>query len=388
MIRSFLGSGIALDHPVNYGAFIDLHRAVNPTTVLGMVDAAKDMAKIRQLQRDLPGVQIIGRVYHPEEGGYAQKPEGPGDTRPMIATPEGVLEQQVELGHGGVWLHVMNEPSAYLDAPKVQLTVDWLVKFIRLAAPENCACVLGNLADQHPRLVNGLWEAIWNPFLIEMALHPELMKLGLHFYGPDKVGAVMTALNATCKTLRIKPPQVVGTEFGVDSTGQGDKANSYHNRGWNGETFLNYEADVIQGELKPFIVSGQLVGVDTFQWNELWGPFSIAKDQGYQDAYKKTAQNGGLDVVVVPPQPEPPPVVIIHPPPVNPPPQETMPSPEIPPMVIKHWQFGLDVVCTDAQAQALQTGLQKLFEAAGYLSLATGARIDVTRSEIPMEVVL
>jgi hypothetical protein len=30
MPRSFLGSGVALNHVGNYGTMIDLHRAVNP----------------------------------------------------------------------------------------------------------------------------------------------------------------------------------------------------------------------------------------------------------------------------------------------------------------------------------------------------------------------
>lgn len=299
MSRNPLGTGIALDHPVDYGRFIDLHRAAKPTTVLGMVDAAKDMGKIGQLKTDLPGIQIIGRVYHPEEGGYAQKPEAQNDTRPMIATPEDVLHQQIDLGHNGSWLHVMNEPSAYLSEDKVRLTVDWLVKFIRLAAPEQCACVLGNLGDGHPDVANGLWPSVWYPFLRELARYPQWMRLGLHFYGPDNVAAVITALNRTCKeVLDIAPPQVVGTEFGVDNMGSGDKANGYQSRGWSGAQFLAWQRSVITGVLRPFIASGQLIGLDTFQWNELWGPFSPAKDKGYQDAYKAAAQAGDLDVPV------------------------------------------------------------------------------------------
>jgi hypothetical protein len=373
-MRSLLGSGIALDHPVDYGKFIDLHRAVNPTTVLGMVDAAKDSDKIRVLQHDLPGVQIIGRVWHDLEGAYAQKPEAPGDNRPMIATPEGILDQQIDLGHNGRWLHVMNEPSMYLSPDKVKLTIDWLIKFIRLAAPEKCASVLGNLADLHPAIINGMWSPMTWPFLQEMALHPDLMKLGLHFYGPDRVTDVITALNKTCKELRITPPKVVGTEFGLDSTGQGDKANGYHNRNKTGEQFLQWEAATIQdgNGLKPFLASGQIVGLDTFQWSELWGAFSIAKDKGYQDEYKRTAEDGGLDVIVVQPQPVP----------VEPPPQETLPPPAIPPVVLKHWSFGLDVVATEAQSQFIQAGLEKLFEAATFIGLAAGAHIAITRTEI------
>lgn len=299
MPRSYLGSGVALEHPVDYGKMIDLHRAVNPTAMLGMVDGAKDLDKIVQFQHDLPGVQMIGRVWHPEEGGYAQKPTGLNDNRPMIATPDDVLQQQIDLGHDGRWLHVMNEPSMFLSTEKVQLTIDWLVKFIRLAAPENCACVLGNLADLHPAIINGMWDPITWPFLQELAKYPDLMRLGLHFYGPDRVTDVLTALNETCKYLRIMPSQVVGTEFGVDSTGQGDKANGYHTRGWIGEQFLRWEKSTIQGALKPFIQSGQLLGVLTFEWNALWGDFSIAKDKGYQDAYKDAASAGELDVEVI-----------------------------------------------------------------------------------------
>lgn len=300
MTRCLVGSGVALDHTTNYGVMIDLHRATKPTTMLGMVDAMKDAAKIRQLKQDLPDSQIVARVWHPEEGGYAQPPQGPGDHRPMIATPEDVLGEQVELGRNGMWLHVMNEPSAFMRPEQVQLTVDWLVKFIRLAALENCACVLGNLADGHPPIVNGYWDAIWHPFLRAMAQFPALMRLGLHFYGPDGSTAVLTALNATCKdVLRIAPPQVVGTEFGVDSTGQGDKLNGYHSRNWSGSEFVGWEHDQIQGPFKPFAASGQLVGMATFQWNVLQGQFSIANDSGYQKAYKSAALQGDFDVAIV-----------------------------------------------------------------------------------------
>jgi hypothetical protein len=172
------------------------------------------------------------------------------------------------------------------------------VKFIRLAAPEKCACVLGNLADQHPRIVDGRWASLWNPFLLEMAKYPTLMRLGLHYYGPDPFMRVTDALFESCRDLQINPPQIVGTEFGLDSTGQGDKANGYHNRGMTGRQYLKWEGEAIQGPLKPLIQSGILLGVDTFQWNILWGDFSPAKDQGYQDAYKETALEGFLDVTV------------------------------------------------------------------------------------------
>jgi hypothetical protein len=298
MPRSFLGSGVALNHVGNYGTMIDLHRAVNPTTMLGMIDNLHDMPLLWGFKNDLPGSQVIARVYHREEGAYAQPPQGKDDHRPMIAKPEDVLNDQESLGHNGMWLHVMNEPSGFLSDEEVEFTVDWLVKFIRLAAPEKCACVLGNLADQHPRIVDGRWASLWNPFLLEMAKYPTLMRLGLHYYGPDPFMRVTDALFESCRDLQINPPQIVGTEFGLDSTGQGDKANGYHNRGMTGRQYLKWEGEAIQGPLKPLIQSGILLGVDTFQWNILWGDFSPAKDQGYQDAYKETALEGFLDVTV------------------------------------------------------------------------------------------
>lgn len=304
MAHCVVGSSVALDHTTNYGVMVDLHRETKPRVMLGMVDAAKDADRIRQMKRDLPGSQIIARVWHPEEGGYAQPPRAPGDNRPMIATPEAVLGEQVELGRNGLWLHVMNEPSAFMKPEEVQLTVDWLVKFIRLAAVENCACVLANLADQHPRLINGMWDPIWHPFLRAMAEFPHLMRLGLHFYGPDNSTDVLSALNETCKTeLRILPPQVVGTEFGMDSTGQDDKLNGYHSRGLSGPQFLKWQVDEVQGPFKPFIASGQVIGFTTFQWNPLQGQFSIANDKPYQEAYKTAANEGSLEVTVIPSTP-------------------------------------------------------------------------------------
>lgn len=299
MPRSIIGTNVALDHVTNYPELVSLHRATNPTVMVAMVDAMKDAEKIRQLQRDLPGVQIIARVWHDLEGGYAQPPTGKDDTRTMIATPEDVLGQQVELGRNGLWLHVMNEPSAFMAPAEVRRTVDWLVQFITLAAAQNCACVLGNLADMHPPIVDGQWDQTWWPFLRKLAEFPKLVRLGLHNYGPDKSTDVLTALNATCKALGIKPPQVVITEFGLDSTGQGDRANGYHSRGYSGAAFLDWQREQVQGDLKPFISSGQVIGLATFQWNPLWGQFSIAADAGYKEAYKAAALRGDLDVAVV-----------------------------------------------------------------------------------------
>lgn len=51
----------------------------------------------------------------------------------------------------------------------------------------------------------------------------------------------------------------------------------------------------------------------------------------------------------------------------------------------KRWQFGLTVLVTEEQATLIQTGLEELFEAAGYIGLAAGAQIDVTRREVQME---
>lgn len=299
MARSLVGSGVALDHTTNYGTMIDVHRAVNPTTMLGMVDAYKDSPKIWQLSKDLPDAKIIARVYHEHEGGYAQPPSGPGDTRPMIAEPESILNEQVELGRNGkMWLHVMNEPSLFMKAFEVQRTIDWLVKFIGLAAPENCYCVLGNFADRHPAIIGGMWDPITWPLLRKIAEFPKLMKLGLHFYGPDALDGVIVALNETCKELRIEPPQVVGTEFGLDSTGPDDTKNGFDNRGMTGEGFVQWQYGQVQGPLKRFFASGQLVGLQTFQWNPLWGAFNIANNEGYQKAYKKAAAEGKFDVSI------------------------------------------------------------------------------------------
>lgn len=372
-MRSFLGSGVALDHPGDYGKMIDLHRAVNPTTMLGMVDAAKDLDKIKQFQRDLPGVQIIGRVWHVLEGAYAQPPEGKDDHRLMIATPEDVLHQQIDLGHDGRWLHVMNEPSMYLDPDKVKLTVDWLIKFIRLAAPEKCVSVLGNLADGHPAVANGMWDPVTWPLLIEMAQHPEWAKLGLHFYGPDNVAYVLAALNSTCKALRITPPQVVGTEFGVDSTGQGDKANGYHNRQWSGQQFLGWQKVKIQDELRPFIASGQILGVDTFQWSDLWGDFSIAKDKGYQDAYQKAAADGELDVPV-----ESTPIVVTPPAPAPEPAPPPAPQPDT---TVIEWTFGLRIKGTQEQKNLMIRGIEQLILGCAIIGAAAGVEAAVVARE-------
>lgn len=297
-MRSVIGSGVALDHTSNFGTLIDIHRAANPTTMLGMVDHIKDADKCRQLQQALPGAQVIARVWHEHEGGYAQPPSGAGDTRSMIATPEGILGQQGHLGQDGLWLHVMNEPSLFMKPFEVQRTIDWLIAFVQAAAPRGVDSVIGNFADGHPAVVGGLWDPVTWPLLRVMAEHPERVRLGLHFYGPDGVADVLTALNETCKTLGILAPQVVGTEFGLDSTGQGDSKNGYHTR-MDGAAFMVWQRDTVQGALRPFFESGQLIGVDTFQWNPLWGAFNIGKDPVYQQTYQAMGSKGELDVTVI-----------------------------------------------------------------------------------------
>lgn len=302
MPRSVIGSGVALDHTTNYATLIDIHRAVGSTTMLGMVDNGKDAGKIRQLQRDLPQSKIIARVWHEHEGGYAQPPTGAGDTRAMIATPSAILSDQGHLGQDGMWLHVMNEPSLYMKPFEVQRTIDWLIDFIEEAAPRGVDCVVGNFADEHPAVIGGLWDPITWPLLRVMGEHTDRIRLGLHFYGPDKIANVITALNETCKELGVKAPHVVGTEFGLDSTGQGDSKNGYHTR-MSGAQFMVWSYEQVHGVLLPFFQSGQLIGVDTFQWNPLWGQFNIAKDAVYQETFKDMGSRGELDVVIIPTKP-------------------------------------------------------------------------------------
>lgn len=384
MAKMIIGSNVALDHVANYGAMIDFHRATHPAVMVGMVDNIKDAMKIIQLRDELRGVQIVSRVWHPQEGAYAQKPEGNGDTRPMIASPEDVLNQQAHLGENGLWLNVMNEPSAFLAAADVDKTVDWLVRFVKLAGVARVSCVLPNFADGHPALVNGEWEAAWRPLLEAMAQYPALMKLGAHLYGPDKLTDTLSALNATCKEHSILRPEIVGTEFGLDSTGQGDKANGYHTRG-TGRQFVDWMRAVTHGELKPFIVSGQIVGLAVFQWNELWANFNIAKDGDYQQAMKEATANRDFEFPVVYPAAEPvkpkPPVEVLPPPA-----QETiteMPQlPPVPSVTLKTWAFGFEMVGTEEQKTAIERGLELMVAGMAWIGQAAGTSVTIKAREV------
>jgi hypothetical protein len=184
----------------------------------------------------------------------------------------------------------------------------------------------------------------------------------------------------------IRPPVVVGTEFGVDSTGQGDKANGYHNRLWSGEQFLKWEGSAIRGELRPFIASRQLIGFDTFQWSELWGDFSPAKDKGYQDTYKTEAEAGNLDVEAEPAPAATP--VVINTPPVVATVTTTAPQPQPAPVTppadeVKEWDFGFRVKMTTQQKNAALATLEQLVVSMAIFGRAmAGVELEATATEV------
>jgi hypothetical protein len=309
-MQSIIGSNAALRYLKAYQAHVDYWHEVNPAYQVAYVDKPEHVPYIREYAAALPDTMIVARIYHPLDGGFHLAPTGAGDTRHYVSSPAEYLGAYGDLGKmSNIILNVMNEPNANGTSDEMLRLVEWFVNYIPLAASIGCKSVLFNWADRNPQIINGMMDSQFDDVLKTMAVHPELFYMGMHFYGPDEITSHLDSYVKRCEFLKIKPPKVIGTEFGLDSTGGTERG--YKSRANYKDIYAQWQETVVKGSLKPYIDSGVLAGLCVFQEGNSGGfdDFDFENDSAYKTEIKRAALAGEISVPTVVTTPTPPPIV-------------------------------------------------------------------------------
>jgi len=309
MTQSIIGSNAALRYLKAYDAHVSYWREVNPAFQLAFVDKPEHTIYIEQYAQALPDSMIVARIYHPLDGGFhlaptGTNPDGTPDTRHYVSSPAEYLSAYGWLGRKrNIILNVMNEPQSDASPDVMLRLVSWFIDYIPMAATSETKSVLFNWADRNPQIINGMMDSQFNNVLRLMAVHPNLFFMGMHFYGPDELTSHLDSYVARCKFLGVKPPRVIGTEFGIDSTGGIERG--YKSRLNYKDIYAQWQETVIKGSLKPHIDSGVLAGLCVFQEGNSGGfeDFDFENDSAYKAEIKRAARADELS-------PSPPPITV------------------------------------------------------------------------------
>lgn len=327
MIQSIIGSNAALRYLKAYDAHISYWHEVNPAYQVAYIDDPLHIPYIREYAAALPRSMIIARIYHKLDGGFHLAPTGAGDTRHYVSSPTEYLGAYGDLGKmSNIILNVMNEPNANGSPDEMLRLVEWFIGYIPLAASIGCKSVLFNWADRNPQIINGMMDSQFDDVLKMMAVHPELFYMGMHFYGPDELTSHLESYVKRCEFLKIKPPKVIGTEFGLDSTGGTERG--YKSRANYKDIYAQWQEIQVKPSTNPdnktlydYVKSGVLGGVCTFQEGNSGGfdDFDFENDSAYKTEIKRAALAGEINVpsatiptpppVITPPPPNPDPIV-------------------------------------------------------------------------------
>lgn len=335
MTQSVIGSSAALRYLKNYKTHVDYWHEVNPAFQVAYVDKPEHVPYILEYAAALPKTMIVARIWHPLDGGFhlaptGKNPDGTPDTRRMVSTPFEYLQAYGDLGKvENIILNVMNEPNANGSPDEMMRLVNWFIDYIPMAASIGCKSVLYNWADRNPKIINGLMDGQFNNSLRLMAAHPELFFMGMHFYGPDEIVSHLDSYAARCQDLKIIPPVVIGTEFGIDSIGDGSPQRGY-------KTWANYKdiyggwlvtqvkppEDATKSSLWKHIKNGTLGGLCVFGEAHPGFPdfdFEETEENGAKNIIKKAALAGEIPSYYEVVKPSPPPIPSPPPPPALPP---------------------------------------------------------------------
>lgn len=300
MTPRILGLNLSLDHTLDVKVRDDFNRALQPACTVVMVDSAKDIPKVIAYQQAHRYTQVVGRVFYELDGGMHDEPKAPGDAgKRYVVSPLDWINEVGALGQGdNGWCYVMNEPDGVHASDELKdRLVSWIEEWQQLAIIRGVKSVLFNFGDRHPKIVSGQWESRYHGILRTCARHPDLFRIGLHCYGDDPLAEHLAALVATCEALGIKPIETVVTEYGLDT--HNGSPDGYVARGVESVLYAGWMDTTINGELRPYIDAGVVVGICVFCWNAnpRWNKFDVQLDQAWREAILDLAEQGRFDIV-------------------------------------------------------------------------------------------
>lgn len=306
-MSSILGFNTHIRYLKDYTDFVAFNQRIAPAYNLAYVDNPAHLPYAKTFADSQQGKTVV-RLWHSLDGAFFLRPEGVGDNRYYIASPQDYLDQYGAYAQGNMILNVLNEPSGYLDSASTTRLITWMSELLTIAARRKLQLCILNWSDRHPKLIDGQWDNAFDDIIKIAAGYPELFYVGVHMYGPDKLTEHLKGYFKRCETLGIQPNRVICSEFGLDTTGGAD--NGYKSRGWTGKQYADWQIGQVKSDLKPFIDSGKLVGLCTFCAGNSggWQHFDIEPDMEYRTAIETASKMEELEPVttyVKPVQPSP-----------------------------------------------------------------------------------
>lgn len=322
-MQSRLTLNVNVQYVKDWGATLRFLRALNPITVIAVIDTLSAKPRVLELKAALPNTKIIVRCIIVVHDGGVQKeldgsmhlaPQGAGDTNEWLVSPENFLGTYGELGQGGLSLSYFNEPMIAKAQPAdITRQVRHMLKTIDLAAQKNISLVVGNWGIGHELTED------FDDVIDMVGKHSDLHMLGVHAYAPMDLTKCLTAIIARCNARPLAKPRIGITEFGWDTTGPGDKLNGYKSQPSvnTGYKFANWEIDTFENTYLPYVEGGWLEFIATFGWGYAasFPNDDVETDTDWQTAILNAATNGDLSVTTTQPTTPPHPVTVITPPP-------------------------------------------------------------------------
>lgn len=292
-MTSILGFNTHIRYLKDYTDFVAFNQRIAPAYNLAYVDNPAHLPYAKTFADSQQGKTVV-RLWHSLDGAFFLRPEGVGDNRYYIASPQDYLDQYGAYAQGNMILNVLNEPSGYLDSASTTRLITWMSELLTIAARRKLQLCILNWSDRHPKLIDGQWDSAFDDIIKIAAGYPELFYIGVHMYGPDKLTEHLEGYFKRCETLGIQPNRVICSEFGLDTTGGAD--NGYKSRGWTGKQYADWQIGQVKSDLKPFIDSGKLVGLCTFCAGNSggWQHFDIEPDMEYRTTIEVAVKAGEL----------------------------------------------------------------------------------------------
>lgn len=300
------GYNIHLRYVKDIGKLYERMAATRPAVCVVMVDAKtrpdqEDQTPyIQQFAARYPDTLIVARVKHDHDAGFHTPPQNDPQNRPYIASPNDFLNEWGHLGRNNMTLYALNEPLANEETTDadVERLMLWCVTTITEAVRRGISLTVGNFGMGQPALNKALteWDTRFDPLLILLSKYRDTIFLGLHEYGPDEPFAWgrINFMLKRCEELKIPPPRVVITEFGVDATAS--TRNGYKAREWSGDYYMRRLIDVYNRIYMPLIDKGIVKGTCLFSYGNSggWQSFDVENDAAFFETLDTALKAGSF----------------------------------------------------------------------------------------------
>lgn len=281
-------------------------KQLDPTAVVVAIDQHDHFNRVLEVQQSLPGAKVIARfIDEIHDGAMHLQPQTTSDK--YIVSPKNQLDRIRSYGVNGRIAYFGNEPDTKAPIDDLERLANHTCEAMDLAATRDydmSLCVL-NLGIGHPRPVDGYLPTWMHSILVTLNRHHNRHLLGIHVYLPMDILEFLKALKRTCtERLHIPIPRCVITEFGFDSDGTND-LNGFKSRNITAENFARWCVDTCQDEFRPWLESGDLLGICTFIYGDdaSWFNYNVETStnkgevsSAWRDTILKAKEAGELDI--------------------------------------------------------------------------------------------